>query len=70
MNTFNMYTTNISMDELQLTAEFRQNGGFKYIVKIELKLELKLLKLPSFVELNELENIEMTTLEINQIIAS
>ena len=58
------------MDELQLTAEFRQNEDFKYIVKTELKLELKLSKLPSFEELNELENVEMVTLEIHQIIAS
>ena len=58
------------MDELQLTAEFRQNEDFKYIVKIELELELKLFKLPSFEEITEFENVEMTTLEIHQIIAS
>ena len=65
-----IYIQQTSMNELQLTAEFRQNEDFKYIVKIELELELKLFKLPSFEEITEFENVEMTTLEIHQIIAS
>ena len=55
---------------MQLTAEFRQNEDFKYIVKIELELELKLFKLSSLEEMNEFENVEMTALEIHQILAS
>ena len=65
-----IYIQQTPKNELRLTAEFSQNEDFKYIVKIELELELKLFKLPSFEEMNEFENVEMTTLEIHQIIAS
>lgn len=65
-----IYIQQTSKNELQLTAEFRQNEDFKYIVKIELELELKLFKLSSLEEMNEFENVEMTALEIHQILAS